>query len=98
MVSDQRAKFHDARTNALSANVQNNFLLGALIKVIRNHRAGLEVYIGPDDGVADEVQVSERRGAENDCGLELAAWPDRDSAIEKHSSTHVRSRSHETPG
>src|SRR6266550_4068662 len=83
MVSDQRAKFHDARANALPANVQNNFLLGALVKVIRNHGAGLEVYVGPNDGVADEVQVSERRGVENDRGFELAAWPDRCLAVDE---------------
>jgi hypothetical protein len=98
VIADQGTKLGNARLDSLACNANRDRLLWTLVPMIRNHHARLEVYVGPDERVADKAQVRNPRGVENDRGFDLAGWADGHPTIEKHAAAKVCRRSHEAPG
>src|SRR5438046_8401581 len=98
MIADQGTKLDDAGLDGLPSNANSDPLLCTLVPMIRDHDARLEVYVGPDERVADKAEVRKPRGVKHDCRFDLARWPDRHPAIEKHPSTQVRRGCYEARG
>ena len=98
MIADQGTKLDDAGLDGLPSNANSDRLLCTLVPMICHHDARLEVYVGPDERVADKAEVRKPRGVKHDCRFDLARWPNRHPAIEKHTSTQIRRRCHEARG
>src|SRR2546429_2217869 len=98
VTADQGTKLDDAGLDPRPSNANSDRLLCAFVPMICPHDARLEVYVGPDERVADKAEVRKPRGVKHDCRFDLARWPNRHPAIEKHPSTQVRRRCYEARG
>src|SRR2546430_4976294 len=98
VIAEQGTKLDDAGLDTLPSNANSDRLLCTLVPMICHHDARLEVYVGPDERVTDKAEVRKPRGVKHDCRFDLARWPNRHPAIEKHPSTQVRRRCYEARG